>query len=195
MCLAASVAGPARAASKSAVASEPATQIYFIRGFLGIFSTGFDSMARDLAKARIGARVYGHLDGSAVRASIVRQFSQSKKRKPVILVGHSFGGNAALQVAAQLKKDNIPVALVITVDPTRSGPLAANVKNYVNYYFPANGLGAQIKPASGVPQSRIRNIDMRKRIDVAGVGDDHWTVTHNAAIQSEILKAVKRAAR
>lgn len=185
---------PSQAASKTK-ASEPATQVYFIRGFLNIFSTGFDSMAKSLAKDKIQAKVYGHLSGSSVRASIAKQYAQSKKRKPVILVGHSFGGNAALQVAARLRKDNIPVALVITVDPTRSGPLSANVKRYVNYFFPGNGLGAQLKAKSGVRQSRIKNIDMRKRIDVAGAGDDHWTVTSNAAIQSEILKAVKRAAR
>ena len=152
-------------------------------------------MARDLAKFRIGAKVYGHLNGSAVRSRIVQQYTQSKKRKPVVLVGHSFGGNAALEVAAQLEKVNIPVALVITVDATRAGPLSGNVKSYVNYFFPANGLGVPIKPGSGVPQSRIRNIDLRERADVAGVGDNHLSVTHNAAIQGEIMAAIKRAAR
>jgi len=186
---------PVQAASKAAASVEPATQVYFIRGFMGIFSTGFDSMAKSLAKDKVYAEVFGHLSGSTVRSSIARQYARSKKHKPIILVGHSFGGNAALEVAAGLRKDNIPVALVITVDPTRAGPLSTNVKRYVNYFFPGNGLGSQLKARSGVPQARIKNIDMRKRIDVAGAGDDHWTVTHNAAIQSEILQAIKRAAR
>ena len=106
-----------------------------------------------------------------------------------------FGGNAALQVAAGLRRDNIPVALVVTVDPTRGGPLSTNVGRYVNFFFSGNGLGSRLKSAPGVPQSRISNIDMGERDEVAGAGDDHWTVTHNAAIQSEILKLVKRAAR
>ena len=186
---------PATAASNAKDAGDPPTQVYFIRGFLGIFSTGFDSMAKDLARDKIRAEVYGHLSGSSVRAKIVRQYAQSKKRRPIVLVGHSFGGNAVLEVAANLRKDNIPVALVITVDPTRAGPLSDNVKKYVNYYFSANRLGSKLRPRSGVPQSRITNIDMRKRADVTGAGDDHWTVTHNAAIQAEIMKAVKRAAR
>ena len=94
-----------------------------------------------------------------------------------------------------LRKDNIPVELVITVDPTRAGPLSKNVKRYVNYYFSGNGLGSKLKARSGVSSSRIKNIDMRKRDDVVGEGDDHWTVTNNDAIQSEILRAVRRAAR
>lgn len=185
---------PSLAASK-AKASEPATQVYFIRGFLGIFSTGFDSMAKDLAKSRIVAETYGHLSGSSIRAKIARQYAATKKHKPIILVGHSFGGNAAFQLASQLRKDDIPVALLISVDPTRAGPLSGNVKRYVNYFFPGNGLGAKVKAGSGVPKSRIKNIDMRKRTDIAGVGDDHWTVTNNTAIQAEIIKTIKRAAR
>lgn len=186
---------PARAASTASAATEPATQVYFIRGFLGVFSTGFDSMAKSLAKDKIKAEVYGHLSGSLVRAKIIKQYGQSKRKKPIILVGHSFGGNAVFEVAAKLRKQNIPVALLISVDPTRAGPLSSNVKRYVNYFFPGNGLGSELKPGSGVPQSRIKNIDMRKRVDVAGAGDDHWTVTNNAALTREILKAVKRAVR
>ena len=184
----------AHAAGKTS-ASEPATQVYFIRGFMGIFSTGFDTMAKSLAKHKVQAKVYGHLSGSAVRARIAKQYAQSKRHKPIILVGHSFGGNAAFEVASGLRKDNIPVELVITVDPTRAGPLSKNVKRYVNYYFSGNGLGSKLKPRSGVSGSRIKNIDMRKRDDVVGEGDDHWTVTNNDAIQSEILRAVRRAAR
>lgn len=183
---------PARAASK---ANATETQVYFIRGFMGVFSTGFDTMAKTLAKSGVNAKVYGHLSGAAIRSAIVKQYTGSKRKRPIILVGHSFGGNAAFQVAAGLRRDNIPVALVVTVDPTRAGPLSGNVRRYVNFFFAGNGLGSRLKAASGVPQSRITNIDMRKRTDVAEAGDDHWTITHNAAIQSEILNLVKRAAR
>jgi len=191
--LAVSSAGPALAASKTANPADPYTQVYFIRGFLGIFSTGFDSMAKSLAKDKIRAEVHGHLDGFSVRTKIARQYAASRSKRPVILVGHSFGGNAVFQVAAQLRKENVPVALVISVDPTRTGPLSDNVKAYVNYFFSGNGLGSKLKARSGVPESRIRNIDMRERGDVAGAGDDHWTVTNNPAIRREIMAAIKRA--
>jgi len=193
----AGVLTPTHAASSSAKsASEPVTQVYFIRGFMGIFSTGFDTMAKELNKKKIPTKVFGHLSASTIRANIVKQWAQQKRRrKPIVLVGHSFGGNAAFQVAAGLAKEKIPVALLITVDPTRAGPVSTNVKSYVNYFFPGNGLGAKLIARGKVSPSRIKNIDMRKHQEGAKTHDGHWSVTNNNALQSEILKSVRRAAR
>jgi dienelactone hydrolase len=177
---------PALAAPKAK--ADPVTHVYFIRGFLNVFSTGFDAMAAKLKARGVKASVFGHLSGSSVRAQILSDMKKTgKKPKPIVIVGHSFGGNAAFEVARSLAKDNVPVDLVITVDPTRGGPISPNVKRYVNYYFPANGLGASIPASAG---KRARNIDLKARTDVAGVGDDHWTVTHNAALEKEILGAI-----
>lgn len=185
---------PVQAASKKP-AAEPVTQVYFIRGFMGVFSTGFDKMAKDFEKSRVHAEVYSHLSTSAITAKIAREFSRSqKRRKKLVLIGHSFGGNAAFAVASKLQQKNITVDLVITVDPTRSGPVSSNVRKYVNYYFPGNGLGTKLA-AKSVPAKRITNIDMRKRSDIAAEGDDHWTITNNAAITKEIIASIKRALR
>ncbi|MEQ8479180.1 MAG: hypothetical protein RIC18_00890 [Hoeflea sp.] len=191
----ASTAVPGTAVAASRKAGNEITQVYFIRGFMGVFSTGFDKMAEELGKSGIDAKVYSHLSGGAISARIAREFGQSgNRRKKLVLIGHSFGGNAALAVASRLRAKNITVDLVITVDPTRSGPVSSNVRRYVNYYFSGNGLGSKL--ASGnVSARRIRNVDMRKRVDIAGEGDDHWTVTHNAAIRKEITDAIRRTVR
>ncbi|WP_422370380.1 hypothetical protein [Hoeflea sp.] len=186
---------PTAALAASKKASDEVTQVYFIRGFLGVFSTGFDKMAKELGKSGIDAKVYGHLSGGAISSKIAKEFGQSgKRRKKLVLIGHSFGGNAALAVANRLRSKDITVDLVITVDPTRSGPVSSNVRQYVNYYFPGNGLGAKLASKS-VSAKRIKNIDMRKRVDIAGEGDDHWTVTHNAAISKEITDAIRRTVK
>lgn len=182
------IATPALAAPKAKAKADPVTHVYFIRGFLNVFSTGFDAMATKLKARGVKASVYGHLSGSSVRAQILADMKKTgKKPKPIVIVGHSFGGNAAFEVAKSLARDDVPVDLVITVDPTRGGPISPNVKRYVNYYFPANGLGASIPASAG---SRARNVDLKARTDVAGVGDDHWTVTNNAALEKEILGAI-----
>jgi Thioesterase domains of type I polyketide synthases or non-ribosomal peptide synthetases len=187
ICAAITVASPAHAAPKSK--PDPVTHVYFIRGFLNVFSTGFDDMAKKLGARGVKAAVYGHLSGASVRSRILADVKTTgRKPNPVIIVGHSFGGNAAFAVAKSLAADGVAVDLVITVDPTHAGPLSPNVKRYVNYYFPANGLGAAI-PGGG---KRVRNVDLKARADVAGVGDDHWTVTTNAALTKEILSTILR---
>lgn len=45
--------------------------------------------------------------------------------KPIFLIGHSLGANAALNIARRLAADRIPVATVFAYDPTRSGAFAA----------------------------------------------------------------------
>jgi len=170
---------------------DPVTHVYFIRGFLNVFSTGLDDMSAQLAKAGVRSVVHGHLSGSAVRAQLLADAKKAGKRpNPVVIVGHSFGANAALSVSSLLAADGIPVDLVITIDPTVNGPLTANVRRYVNYHFAGNNLGVPLtSPALG---KRITNIDMSKRKDIAGAGDDHWTVTANTALQKEILAAIRR---
>lgn len=179
-------AAPALAATKARKA-DPVTHVYFIRGFLNVFSTGFDAMSAKLEARGIKAAVYGHMAGSSVRAQILADIKKTgRKPNPIVIVGHSFGGNAAFAVSKALAADGVAVDLVITVDPTNAGPISPNVKRYVNYYFPKNGLGAAIE-AGG---KRVRNVDLKARADIAGVGDDHWTVTTNAAFEKEILSAI-----
>lgn len=173
--------------------ADPVTHVYFIRGFLNVFSTGLDEMSAQLARNGVKSVVHGHLSGSAVRAQLVAERKKTGKLpNPVVIVGHSFGANAALTVSSLLAADGIPVDLVITIDPTVDGPLTANVRRYVNYHFAGNNLGVPLtSPKLG---KRITNIDMAKRKDIAGAGDDHWTVTANRALQKEILTAIRRQA-
>lgn len=168
-------------------------KVYMVRGFMGVFSTGLDELAATLQKKGIATEVYGHLSGGAIRAKIRKQHT-GKPKLPLVLVGHSFGGNAALQVAALLEQDNIPVDLVVTIDPTKGGPLAGNVRRYVNYYISANVLGTKLA-GGGVKSSRVRNIDIRDRSEIIDSGTGHWTMTSDDVIQSEILSEILRAAR
>ncbi len=182
---------PAWAQTTVRAKADPVTHVYFIRGFLNVFSTGLDEMSAQLAKNGVKSVVQGHLSGSAVRAQLVAERKKTGKLpNPVVLVGHSFGANAALSVSSLLAADGIPVDLVITIDPTVDGPLTANVRRYTNYHFAGNNLGVPLNsPKLG---KRIANIDLSKRQDIAGAGDDHWTVTSNKALQNEILAAVRK---
>lgn len=171
---------------------QDATQVYLVRGFMGIFSTGLDDLEASLDARGVKAETYGHLSGPAIRDDIVRA-RKTRPDLPVVLVGHSFGGNAVLQVAALLAQDGIRVALVITVDPTRDGPISSNVGRYINYYLSANAIGSELD-ADG-KGARVVNIDIRDRADIAGLATGHWTMTVNEKIKAEILRAVLQVAQ
>ena len=185
------VALPAWGQNTPKAKADPVTHVYFIRGFLNVFSKGLDDMSGQLAKNGIKSIVHGHMSGTSVRAQLLADRKKMGKRpNPVVIIGHSFGANAALSVSSLLAADGIPVDLVITIDPTVGGPLTPNVRRYVNYHFAGNNLGVPLSsPKLG---KRISNIDLSKRKDIAGAGDDHWTVTSNKALQKEILAAIRR---
>ncbi len=183
---------PEDAAEAAGPAADPPVRVFFIRGFLNVFSTGFDRMAEKLAARGIGACVYGHLAGAQVRADVLSATrTMGKRRRPIVIVGHSFGANAALEVSARLARDAVPVALVVTVDPTHPEPLSPNVARYENYFFAGNGLGQRL--ASDKFAGRISNVDLAGRADIAGSGTGHFSVTTNAAFEKLILARILSA--
>ncbi|MBI3548419.1 MAG: hypothetical protein HY078_05135 [Elusimicrobia bacterium] len=59
--------------------------------------------------------------------------------RSLVLIGHSFGGDAAHELAAALARRRVPVAAVYTIDPRPRAPFAgferpANVERWENYY-------------------------------------------------------------
>jgi len=61
---------------------------------------------------------------------------------PIIIIGHSMGGDSALSFAERLNSENIPVSLLVTYDPTRiADDVPPNVERYINLYQSSNFMG------------------------------------------------------
>jgi pimeloyl-ACP methyl ester carboxylesterase len=61
---------------------------------------------------------------------------------PIILIGHSMGGDSALAFAERLNSENIPVSLLVTYDPTRiADDVPPNVERYINIFQSSNLMG------------------------------------------------------
>ena len=111
-----------------------------LRGIADVFSRGLDSMAATLIRQGIDARVTNH----STWARVAQQIIADRKRyggRPVVLVGHSLGANAAIRIAERLQRANIPVAYIATLAATDPDPVPSNVRRVDNYYFKIRGLG------------------------------------------------------
>jgi len=80
-----------------ALAAEP--RVLLLRGWFGVFSTGMDGLADELKTKGIKAQVAGHLYWSTALKEIVRDRAAGKTG-PIVLVGHSYGGNVISVAAA-----------------------------------------------------------------------------------------------
>ena len=126
-------------------------QVYFLRGWFGVFSTGMDAMAEQLRNKGIKAEAIGHLAWKGAVDKIVAERAAGKPG-PLVLIGHSQGANNVIEMARELEKKKIPVDLLITLAPYLQDPVPGNVVRAMNYYQ-AGGWGElqALEGATGKP--------------------------------------------
>jgi len=169
------------------IIAETETDVYLLRGWFGVFSTGMDSMAEELRKRGVRAEAIGHLAWKQAAAKIIEERAAGK-RKPVVLVGHSQGANNIIDMARSLQPHNIQVDLLITLSPFKQDPVPSNVVRAINYYQ-ADGWGS---PLTGDPdfKGELSNIDLG-----SDVGIFHINIDKNSRIQAEVVNAITAVVR
>ena len=163
-----------------AFAAEP--RVLFLRGWLGVFSTGLDSLADELKAKGIKAEVAGHLHWETAVADIVRARAAGETG-PLVLLGHSQGANNVIDMARALEARKVPVDLLVTLAPLLQDPIPANVARAINYYQ-SPGWGAPIAGDSNF-HGKLSNVDV--------AGDPtifHVTIDKSARIHAEILREI-----
>jgi len=137
---AADVTPPPTRPPESEIAA-PRGRAYLFRGVAGlIYSRGMDSLTERIRHTGVPASVQTYLLWrGAVEQAIV---DYRRDPAPIIVIGHSMGGDSALSFAERLNSENIPVSLLVTYDPTRiADDVPPNVERYINLYQSSNFMG------------------------------------------------------
>ena len=158
------------------------TEVYLLRGWFGVFSTGLDSMAEELRGKGIRAEAMGHLSWKSTVSKIVAERAAGKTGR-LALVGHSQGANNVIDMARELEMHNIPVDLLITLAPFLQGPIPSNVARALNYYH-ASGWGTPLTADPGF-KGELSNIDMG-----SDLGTFHINIDKNSRIQTEVVGSI-----
>jgi pimeloyl-ACP methyl ester carboxylesterase len=159
--------------------------VVLLRGLGNVFSLGLDDIGSKLRKQGVQVKVENHSAWTALANDIETRYAADKKSAlPVIIMGHSWGANAALLMANELGKDHIPVDLVVTFDATSDIRVPANVRHAVNFYYPP-GVGKELKPAGGF-RGKLENIDVSK----LKLGIDHLIIEKNEQLQAQVIPEV-----
>jgi hypothetical protein len=187
-------AGPVTAANSTApqaVAAAPAPtppaiaphgRVYLFRGALGpIFSRGMDRLTERLEHAGIRADVYEFTICRLIADQAIRDYRDDPA--PISLIGHSMGGLCALKFAEILQAENIPVNLVVTVDPAHASPsVPLNVERFINIFLSDNVLGGgDVKPVQGY-QGHYASFDLSKHDEVTHINIDKMDSIHEQLV-------------
>jgi len=173
----------AQAAPKTPSRKSPQADVYLLRGFGDIFSTGIDEIGRQLQANGVDAHVEGHQAWRFVLNRILAD-QRNNPRAPVVLIGHSLGANAVIDIAASLEKKGIQGAYMATFAATAPAPLPGNIRRVVNFYFKQDGWGLPLTPG---PRFR-GSLDNR---DFSGMKDiGHFNIEKQRPLQNEVVRNV-----
>src|SRR5215472_9334272 len=154
-------------------------KVFLIRGFANVFSPGIDLLASELQKRGIAVETSNHLSWGSTASEAIAE-CKSGRISSIVLVGHSLGGAAVVDVARRLQEAGLRVALMVTLDPVSAGQAPGNVRKLENYYL-ATGIGSSIKTDNGF-RGQVQNVDVSKR-----PGVDHVAMTTMPDLHRRII--------
>lgn len=122
---------------------------YLFYGLIAMIDWGMDQLAARINKSGVLATTNSHMSWRSVADQAIADYRRDPK--PISVVGHSAGGDSAVQFAEALAAARVPVALLITYDPNRTaGTIPANVERYIDLYQSTNVLGGgDLQPGRG----------------------------------------------
>ena len=174
-------------------------KVYLFRGGAGgIFSAGMDRWSRQLTAIGVANEVSSHLTWQASCAHCVEE--AGKVRGPVVVVGHSYGADAALRFAEKLNEANVPVELLVTMDPVKPVVVAKNVRRALNLYLPSAlwdntpfWHGVPLEAES--PHTVLENIHLPSHPELNMPGLNHANLDDHPIIQQEGIRQILKICR
>lgn len=168
----------------------PPPRAYLFRGALGpIFSRGMDRLTDRLEGAGIKASVWEFTICRLIADKAIREYREQPA--PIVLIGHSMGGLCALTFADILQGENIPVSLVVTVDPAHASPkVPLNVERFINIFLSTSILGGGDIVAEAGYRGHYASFDMKDHDEVTHINIDKLDYVH-----AQLINMVSEIAR
>jgi pimeloyl-ACP methyl ester carboxylesterase len=166
--------------------AKPRPHVYLFRGLADVFSTGMDTLADELNKRGVYATSHSHTDWKAIADKAAADY-KAKKEGPIILIGHSLGADAAMEMADYLGDKGVPVALVVPFDGTQSFQAPGNVARVINF---TQRDYAYMRPGPGFRGS-LNNVDLSSDHAIDHLNIDKSPELH-ARVLSEVVALVGR---
>ena len=173
-------------------------QAYLFRGFIGVFSTGMNTLGDELNAQGVHATVFQADQWDSVADTIAARYKNNAAAEPVVLVGHSYGADNIVRIAQRLKDKNVKIDLLVTLDPVTPPKVPANVKQVVNLYQ-SNGIFDAMPWLRGIPLEAetpnsvdLHNENIRTdRKDLLEDGLNHFNIEKKQKIHGEVIKVIE----
>ncbi|TWB59893.1 LysM domain-containing protein [Bradyrhizobium sacchari] len=168
----------------------PPPKIYLFRGAMGpIFSTGMDRLGEKLTQAGFSADVYEFTICRLIGNRAIASYKESPA--PIVLIGHSMGGLCSVVISEMAAKENIPISLVIAIDPAHAtGDVPLNVERFINIFLSDSVLGGGDVVAVPGYRGHYASYDLKENSRVS-----HINIEKSDDIHRQIVEMVTQLPR
>jgi pimeloyl-ACP methyl ester carboxylesterase len=168
------------AANPGTAQPQPRAHVYLLRGLFNLFSLGMDSLTEELKRRGVDATVHGYAEWQTLADRAAVDYKAGKEG-PIILIGHSLGADAVMEMAAYLGCKGVPVALVGPFDGTKSFAASDNVGRVLNltqrdYAYMRGGPGFH---------GTLTNVDVSSDKTI-----DHITIDKSPRLRARVVAEV-----
>jgi hypothetical protein len=105
--------------------------VYLLRGLMNVFSLGMDTLADELNARGVYATVDNHTSWQGLADRAAARYKAGTEG-PIIIIGHSLGADAVMEMSAYLGAKGVPVALAVPFDGTQSLAASGNILRVLN---------------------------------------------------------------
>ena len=130
----------------------------------------FVEQLREIAASGIEAETYNHINWWGPAEEAISRYK--KNPQPIMAMGHSAGGDAALEFAWKLKRAGVPVSLIVAFDPTRKAAMVPNnVDRFINIYQSMNFFGGGYVRQAEDFRGHFSTIDLRNYLSLIHISE------------------------
>lgn len=168
----------------------PPPKVYLFRGAMGpFFSTGMDRLGEKLTQAGFSADVYEFTICRFIGNRAIASYKETPA--PIVLIGHSMGGLCSIIISEMAAKENIPISLVIAIDPAQAtGEVPLNVQRFINIFLSDSVLGGGDVVAVPGFRGHYASYDLKENARVS-----HINIEKSDDIHRQIIAMVTQLSR
>lgn len=154
--------------------------VYLLRGLMNIFSLGMDTLAEKIQRHGINATVHNYSEWQSLADHAAAAYHAGTEG-PIIIIGHSLGADAVMEMSAYLGRKGVPVALAVPFDGTQSFATPSNVARVLNLTHADYG---RVYRGAGFHGS-ISNVDVSSDRNI-----DHLNIDKSARLHAQVIGAI-----
>jgi len=158
--------------------------VYLLKGLANVFSAGLDNYAAELTRRHIPVTVANHSEAAGLAIEAAQLYKAG--RGPIVIVGHSLGGQASTEMADIMQRQGAKVALIVNYGPPGTQVIPANVARVVNYTTSVGGLAVR-GPGS---RAAITNISLANDPNI-----NHFNMDKSARLEAKTMGQILAALR